>query len=252
MNRERLDIRTSDGLLDLHLFEPAEPGPWPAVLVYMDAFGIRPALASMAERLASAGHVVGLPNLYYRSGAFEPFDPSQVFTEEPERNRFKGMIASIDHGMVMRDTRIVLEQIRRRSSVRRDPVGAVGYCMGGGYALGAAATFPDAFALAASFHGGSLATDRPDSPHRLAPQMRACVYIGAAETDPAFDDAQEARLREAFDAAGVRYTLERYPGARHGFAVTGHPVYDRLSAERHWETLLQLLRDEVSSRQEET
>jgi carboxymethylenebutenolidase len=252
MSGERLDISTTDGVLDCYLFEPPGQRSWPTVVVYMDAFGIRPALASMVERIASAGFVAALPNLYYRSGAFMPFDASRVFTDGPERDRFKGRIASITPAMVMRDTSVVIDRLAARPTVRPGPMAALGYCMGGGYALSAAATFPDTFGLAASFHGGSLATDRPDSPHRLASQMRARVYIGAAAIDPSFDEAQEGRLREAFDAAGVRYALERYVGARHGFAVTGHPAYDRDAAETHWETLLDMLRDTLSPHQEET
>lgn len=114
--------------------------------------------------------------------------------------------------------------------------------MGGGYALLAAGAFPERIVVAASFHGGSLATDRPDSPHRLASRMRGTIYVGAAGIDPSFDDEQERRLGAAFDEAGVQYTIERYDGARHGFAVTGHPAYDPTAAERHWSTLSRLLR----------
>jgi carboxymethylenebutenolidase len=120
---------------------------------------------------------------------------------------------------------------------------ALGYCMGGGFALSAAGTFPERVAAAASFHGGGLATNKPDSPHLLAPRMKARIYVGAAGIDPSFTDEQEARLTRAFDEAGVNYVLERYEGAKHGFAVTGHPVYDREASERHWRTLLGLLRD---------
>jgi carboxymethylenebutenolidase len=246
-----MDIRTPDGVLDCHLFYGGPGDPRPAVLMYMDAFGIRPDLASMADRLAGLGVVVALPNLYYRTGPFEPFDKSKVFTDGPEKTRFKGMIASIDAGMVMRDTAEVMRLLESRPGIRPGSMGAVGYCMGGGYALAAAGTFPERIAMAASFHGGSLATDKPDSPHLLAGRMRGRIYVGAAGTDPSFDDAQEARLRAAFDAAGVRHTVERYPGARHGFAVTGHPVYEHAAAELHWETLSRLLRDTLFGTQEE-
>jgi carboxymethylenebutenolidase len=112
--------------------------------------------------------------------------------------------------------------------------------MGGGFALSAAGTFPDRVAAAVSFHGGSLATDKPDSPHRLAPRMRARLYIGVADIDPSFTGEQRERLEAALQAACVDYTLEVYAGAQHGFAVTGHPVYNREASERHWERLLDL------------
>ena len=172
----------------------------------MDAFGIRPQLGEMAQRLASHGYVVALPNLYHRT-PFAPFDPKQVAVEGPERARFKGMVASINGPMVMRDTAAVLAHLDTLPTVRASKLGALGYCMGGGYALAAAGTFPDRVAVAASFHGGALATDKPDSPHLLAPKMRARVYVGAAGIDPTFPDEQRQRLETALDAG--RRTLHR-------------------------------------------
>jgi carboxymethylenebutenolidase len=243
MSGERIDLKSNDGVLDVHVFAPGSAsGPWPAIVLYMDAFGIRPALAQMAQRLASGGYMVALPNLYYRT-PFAPFAPNVVATEGPERERFKGMIASINQKMVMDDTRLVIETLDRHPSVRRGGLATVGYCMGGGYALSAAGTFPDRVVVAASFHGGSLATDKPDSPHRLAPQIRARVYIGAAEIDASFPPDQQARLERALTDAGVRHTMEIYPKAKHGFAVTGHIAYDDGAAETHWRRLLDLLKE---------
>ena len=244
----RIDLDTPDGRLDCHLFTPADgdaqlspaPGPWPAIVVYMDAFGLRPNLDSMAQRLASHGYVVVVPNLYYRTGAFDPFDPRAVTVEGPERVRFTGMIRSIDGTMVMRDTAAVMTHLDERPDVRPGPRGSLGYCMGGGYALLAAGSFPDRVEAAACFHGGSLATDRPDSPHRLADRMRARLYVGVAEIDHTFDRAQQARLEDALTQSGVRYTLDVYAGAKHGFAVTGHLAYDQAAAERHWDQVVEL------------
>jgi carboxymethylenebutenolidase len=247
----RVDVRTDDGEMDCYLFSPSGSGPWPAVVMYMDAFGIRPQLGEMAQRLArsnaakalretGSGYVVALPNLYYRTGSFAPFDRQAVTVDGPERDRFKGMIQSIDSAMVMRDTGALITALDATTSARADRIGVVGYCMGGGYALAAAGTFPDRVVAAASFHGGSLATDKADSPHTCAPRIRAKVYIGAAEIDPSFPADQKERLERAFGDAGVDYTLEVYQGARHGFAVTGHLVYDREASERHWLKLTEL------------
>jgi carboxymethylenebutenolidase len=241
MNGHRVDVRTDDGTIDCYSFAPPGAGPWPAVIVYMDAFGIREQLGEMAERLASHGYFVVVPNLYYRTGAFPPFDRQAVLVEGPERDRFKSMIQSINPSLVMRDTAAVIDMLDRQDAVRGGGIGVVGYCMGGGYALTAAATFPDRIAAAASFHGGSLATDKADSPHTLAARMRARVYIGAAEIDPSFPREQQERLERALSEAGVAYTLEVYEGAKHGFAVTGHLVYDRDASERHWTRLIELL-----------
>ena len=243
MSGERIDLKSNDGVLDVHVFTPETgSGPWPGIVLYMDAFGVRPALAEMAQQLASNGYTVALPNLYYRT-PFAPFAPNVVATEGPERERFKGMIASINQKMIMGDTRLVIDRLDQHSSVRRGALGTVGYCMGGGYALSAAGTFPDRFAVAASFHGGSLATDKPDSPHRLAPQMRARVYIGAAEIDASFPPEQQVRLEAALTDAGVQHTMEIYPKAKHGFAVTGHIAYDNDAAAMHWRRLRDLLKE---------
>lgn len=256
MNQHRVDLQTEDGTLDAYIFHPAafapgalapqHTGHWPAVVMYMDAFGIRPALGDMAERLASHGYVVALPNLYHRT-PFAPFDQKQVAVEGPERARFKGMVASINGPMVMRDTAALLAHLDTLPTVSRSSMGALGYCMGGGYALAAAGTFPDRMAVAASFHGGALATEKPDSPHLLAPKMRARIYVGAAGIDPTFPDEQRQRLQTALDAAGVSYVIDTYENARHGFAVNGHLVYDKEASERHWERLLRLLQDTLQS-----
>jgi carboxymethylenebutenolidase len=242
VNQHRVDLQTEDGTLDAYVFNPPGSGSWPAVVMYMDAFGIRPALGDMAERLASHGYVVALPNLYHRT-PFAPFDPKQVAVEGPERARFKGMVASLNGPMVMRDTAALFAHLDTLPTVNRAPMGALGYCMGGGYALAAAGTFPDRIAVAASFHGGSLATEKPDSPHLLAPKMRARVYVGAAGIDPTFPDEQRQRLQTALDAAGVNYAIETYENAKHGFAVNGHLVYDREASERHWDRLVRLLHE---------
>jgi carboxymethylenebutenolidase len=242
MSGERIDLKSDDGVLDLHVFTPRSGnGPWPAVVLYMDAFGVRPALADMAQRLASNGYVVALPNLYYRT-PFAPFQPNVVLTEGPERERFKGMIASISHPMVMRDTRLVIAQLDQHSAVRRGGLGTLGYCMGGGYALSAAGTFPERVVVAATFHGGSLATDKPDSPHRLAPRMRARVYVGAAEIDASFPPEQQVRLEQALTEARVSHQIDIYAKAKHGFAVNGHVVFDAEASELHWQRLLELLK----------
>jgi len=114
--------------------------------------------------------------------------------------------------------------------------------------LSAAGTFPERVAAALSFHGGSLATDKVDSAHLLASRMRARVYVGVAEIDATFSPEQQHRLETALSQAGVDYTIETYKGARHGFAVTGHLVYDRDSSERHWQRLLHLLRETLQTR----
>jgi carboxymethylenebutenolidase len=125
-------------------------------------------------------------------------------------------------------------------------VGCVGYCMGGPLALTAAGTFPDRIAAAASIHGANVANDRPDSPHLLAPKMRAKVYVGVAEIDPWLQPGETDRLNSALKAAGTNYVLEVYPGVQHGFAANGTPMYNRDAAEKHWERIVGLFRETLS------
>jgi len=221
MSQRRVDVSTPDGVLDCYLFEPAGAvaRPVPGIVLYMDAFAIRPALASMAERLASEGFVVALPNLYYRSGTFPPFDPHLVAAGGAERERFSSMIKSIDGAMVMRDTDAVIALLDRTPGVRPGPLGAVGYCMGGGYALSAAGTFPDRISVAASFHGGSLATASPHSPHLLAARMRARLYIGVAEHD------HEVGRREAA-------CVDRCGDLHHALAAVGVAQHEAVRIDR--------------------
>lgn len=252
MSGRRVDLAAADGMMDSYTFQPAGSGSWPAVIVYMDAFGIRPNLDSMAQRLADAGYFVIVPNLYYRTGAFEPFDPQKVFSgDEAERARFRGMIDSIDNTTIMRDTESVLMYLATAPAATQPKVGAVGYCMGGGFAISALGRFPDRVVAAASFHGAALATDKVDSPHRLAKQMKGRLYIGVAGIDPGFPRDQQDRLEAALREGDANYTLETYEGAKHGFAVTGHLVYDRDASERHWTTLLDLFDSALKSTHEE-
>jgi carboxymethylenebutenolidase len=153
------------------------------------------------------------------------------------------MIRSITDTMVMRDTAAVIAMLDARPDVREGRMGVVGYCMGGGFALSAAGTFPERVAAAASFHGGSLATDKADSAHRLASRIRGRVYVGVAEIDPSFSPEQQRLLETALSEGGVDYEIEIYKGAKHGFAVTNHLVYDRDASERHWQRLLRLFSD---------
>lgn len=265
MSEERIDLATDGGLMDCYVCRPdgkgrlrdasasraearsdierAQAGPWPAIVFYMDAMGVRPDLLGMAHRLASYGYVVMVPNLYYRTGPHAPFDPTAAFKEGPERDRMMRYLRAIDNALVMKDTAACLEFLRGQDMVAGRRIACVGYCMGGRQALMAAGTFPDTVVVAASFHGASLATERPDSPHLLAPAMRARVYVGVAAMDHNFSSEEKQRLEQALEAGGVQFTLEVYPEARHGFAVTGHPVFDRAASERHWETLVGLLNE---------
>ncbi len=245
MSAKIVEIKTNDGIAQCHFFSSPQKGKCPAVIFYMDAFGIRPALCDMSERLASNGYNVLLPDLYYRSGPHKPFDPKTAFIGGPEKDRLMALYQSINNRLVMQDTASFLDFLEREPTVSPGRFGCVGYCMGGPFALSAAGTFPDRIAAAASFHGGRLATDQPDSPHLLAPKMRAEIYVGIAGIDPHFTVEERQRLEAALQSAGVKHTLEVYTDVKHGFAVTDTVAYDGAASEQHWQRLLQLFAENL-------
>ncbi len=236
MPHERVTIATCDGDCPTHVFTPAEQQESPAVIFYMDAGGIRPAVLRMAERLANAGYVVLLPDLFYRYGPYGPFDPKEVF-EGDVRAILGPLMATTGNAKAAEDTEALLAYLDTRSDVS-GKAGAVGFCMGGGMAIAAAGTWPDSFAAVASFHGGNLATDAIDSPHTYAPRLTAELYIAVADADKSYPPAMAKRLEAALEQAGVRYRTETYLGAAHGWMKSDFPVYDATAAERGWQEML--------------
>ena len=242
MPRNEVLIGAPDGDARAFFFHPQGGGPWPAVIFYMDAPAIRPALFTMCERLAGEGYAVLLPDMFWRAGPYEPIDVKAVFGDEAKRREVFGkLVGSTNPEKAMRDSGAFLGWLAARPEVKGDKVGVTGYCMGAGMALRAAGTYPDRVAACAGFHGGRLATDEPNSPHLLAPKIKAKVYVGGADEDPGFPPAEADRLRDALTAAGVENTVEIYAGARHGYAPPDMPVYNAAAAERHWRELLKLL-----------
>jgi carboxymethylenebutenolidase len=240
MAHQALDLRTDDGICPTHAFHPDGNGPWPGVIFFMDGIGVRPALFTMGERLAAAGYYVLLPDLFYRAGAHPPFDAKTLFTDEKAREELRTRFAPIATAAnIMRDCRTFLDHLAAQSNVRQPKVGTTGYCMGGRLSLCAAGHFPDRIAAAASYHGGNLANDAPDSPHLLAPKVKARVYVACATSDPSFPDDQKQRLEQALAAAHVDHVIETYP-ARHGWVPSDTPVHDAAAAEHHWQTLFDL------------
>ena len=237
----KLDIKTRDGTCPSYVYQPTCNGPWPAVLVFMDGLGIRPAMLELGARLANLGYYVLLPDLYYRSGPYEPMDPHTVFSD-PEKRKvlMEKFFAPATPANIMSDTRAFLEFLAAQPQVMPGGIATTGYCMGGLMSLTAAGTYPDQIVAAASYHGGRLATDAPDSPHLLARKMRARVYIAGAIEDQSFPDDMRQRLERALTEAGVDHRIETYQ-AKHGWVFRDTPVYDAAAAERHWHSLEELL-----------
>jgi len=237
----KISIETRDGSCPAYVYRPDGNGPWPGVLVFMDGLGIRPAMLEIGERLAAGGYFVLLPDLYYRSGPYAPMDAKTVFTDPEQRKvLMEKFMSQATPANVMSDTKAFLDYLATQRDVKKGAIGTTGYCMGGLMSLTAAGTYPDRIAAAASYHGGRLATDAPDSPHRLAPKMKARVYVAGAIEDQSFPDDMKARLEQALTDAGVDHMVETYP-AKHGWVLRDTPVHDAAAAERHWKTLLALL-----------
>lgn len=240
--RQDVFIPTPDGEARAFVFTPDKgEGPWPAAIIYMDAPAIRPALFEMGERLAESGFHVLLPDLFWREAPYPPLDIVKVRAGDPEQTAlFARLRGSTDAERSMRDTRAFLDWLSHQPKAKADRIGVVGYCMGGGIALRAAGTFPDRIAAAASFHGGNLATDAPDSPHLLAPRIKAQVLVAGADEDASFPPEQLDTLHKAFQDAGVNAETSIWAGARHGWAPTDMPAHNPEAAERHWAELVAL------------
>jgi carboxymethylenebutenolidase len=240
-----VDLRTPDGVMATRTFHPGGGRRHPAVIFFMDGVGVRETLFVMARRLASQGYYVALPNLFYRSGPYAPFNGATVFTDPAERERVGALIKEVTTSRTMADTAAVLDLLGRAAAADTRKIGVVGYCLGGRPALSAAGQFADRVVAAASYHGGRLATDAPDSPHLLAARARGRLYIGYAENDRSFPEEQRQRLDQALAAGHVSFTMELYH-AGHGFAVPDLPEYDPAAAQRHWHTLFALFGETLS------
>jgi carboxymethylenebutenolidase len=235
-------IPTPDGEARAFVFTPDEgKGPWPAAIIFMDAPAIRPALFEMGERLARSGYYVLLPDLFWRAGPYEPPNVVKLRAGDPEQvTLFQKLRASTGAERQVIDTKACLDWLSKQPDAKSDRVGVSGYCMGGGIALRAAGSFPDRIAAAASFHGGNMATDDANSPHLLAPHIKAKVLVAGAENDHGYDEAQNDRLKKALVDAHVDADVSIWKGCLHGWVPKDMPVHNAQGAERHWRELITL------------
>jgi carboxymethylenebutenolidase len=242
MSRQDVTIPMPDGDARAFVFTPdSGQGPWPTVLFYMDGPAIRPALFEMAERLASNGYYVLLPDMFWRLGPYEPLNTKEVFSDPDKRQEFfTKFMGSTNPEKAMRDTAAFLAWLDKQPKAKADKIGVTGYCMGGMMALRAAGNFPDRIAAAGAFHAGGVVTDQPDSPHLLAPKIKAKVLVAGADQDSFFTEEQFETLKKAMADAGVDAEVTIYRGALHGYAPPDMPVYDKDFSERHWREMLEL------------
>ena len=244
-----VEIPTPDGTCDAAFIYPST-GAHPAVVIWSDAFGLRPVTREMGKRLAAQGYSVLVPNPFYRVARAPIFNDLSTFNfqNQADREKLQPLMASINApDAAERDAVAFVAFLDAQPQTdRTKKVGTQGYCMGGALVMRTAATLPDRVGAGASFHGGGLVTDQPNSPHLLAPKIKARMYIGVAANDDERQPDAKDQLREAFAAAGVPAEIEVYPGALHGWCMRdmpsqgGAPIYSEPDAERAWAKLVAL------------
>ena len=235
-----VEIPAPDGRSRGTLHVPDGDGPWPGVLMYPDAGGVRETFRLMGDQLAGMGYVVLIPDIYYRAGDWTPFDVATLFTDSRERARLGDLTRVLTNDRVVADAGAYADFLLARPEVTGSAIGTTGYCLGGRMSMVAAGGLGRIVAAAASFHGGRIAVaDDPSSPHLAADRITATVYVAGATDDGSFTAEQAELLDHALTGAGVDHTVEFYP-AGHGFAVPDNPTYDPEADARHWDALRQL------------
>ena len=242
MIEQTIEIPTPGGAAPTFIAHPERDGPYPVVLVFMDAPGVRRELRDMVRRLATVGYYVMLPNLYYRTGVQELADMTDQPTSQAREQLF-GLVSTLSMAQVMEDAEALLNFADRDPAASPGRAGCIGYCMSGQYAVNFAARHRERIGAAASIYGVKLVTDQDDSPHLMLGRANAEFYFGCAE----HDSWSPLEMVEALDQAAKAYApntteVELYSGAHHGFVFPERPVYDKVSAERHWERLFSLFR----------
>ena len=242
-----VEIKTPDGTCDAAFIHP-KSGSHPAVLIWPDAFGLRPSMRDMAKRLAADGYSVLVPNPFYRVSKAPFTDASKFdFQNAEDRAKLQPLMASVNApGNAEKDAVAYVAFLDAQKQVNKSKtIGTQGYCMGGPLVVKTAAAVPDRIGAGASFHGGGLVTDKPDSPHLLAPKIKGRMYFGIASNDDARQPDAKDKLKEAFGAAKVPAEVEVYAGL-HGWCVpdmpmqNGAPIYNKADAERAWSKLVAL------------
>jgi len=245
---DEVTVKTSDGTCDAAFIHPAT-GAYAGVLIWPDAFGLRPSMRAIGKRIAAEGYSVLVPNPFYRIGKAPMYESGAGFDSQnaADMAKLRPLMASINAaGAAESDAVAFVAFLDAQARVdRTKKIGTQGYCMGGALVVRTAARVPDRIGAGASFHGGGLVTDKPDSPHLLAPKIKARMYFGIASNDDARQPDAKVKLKEAFASAGVPAEIEVYP-AKHGWCVPdmpvegGVPIYDKPEAERAWSKLVAL------------
>lgn len=236
-----VEIKTPDGTCDAAFIHP-KSGSHPGVLIWPDAFGLRPSMREMAKRLAAEGYSVLVPNPFYRVGKAPFYTDASTVNFQTERPKIGPLMASVNaSGNAEKDAVAYIAFLDAQKQVNKSKkIGTQGYCMGGALVVRTCATVPDRVGAGGSFHGGGLVTDKPDSPHLLAPKIKAHMYFGIASNDDKAQPDAKDKLKEAFAAAHVPAEIEVYSESMHGWCVpdmpagAGKPIFNKPDAERAW------------------
>jgi carboxymethylenebutenolidase len=250
-----VEVKTADGTCDAALIHPKGSGQWPGVILFVDIFGLRPTMREMAKRLAANGYTVLVPNPYYRTTKAPGLPGTLDFASADDRAKIAKVREPMTDAAVMSDTTAYVKFLDSQRMLRKTAkMGVFGYCMGGPMTMQAAAANPARVGAGASFHGGGLVTDKPDSPHLKVPQMKAQFYIAIAANDDQRQPDAKIKLAEAFKAANLNEKQEVYDGCMHGWCVKdmpngpdGKPLYNEAGAEKAWGELIALYRRAVAS-----
>jgi carboxymethylenebutenolidase len=250
MEERNVIIQTEAGEQDTFICYPEEGGPFPAVIMYMDAPGIREELRNMARRIGTAGYYVVLPNLYYRRGTEGAygFDRSLIREDDMHLQKMFELMDDATTEKIVADTRSIIDYVRADSEAKDGPIGAVGYCMSGKYIVQLGAEYPDDFAALASYYGVGIQTEEDNSPHLTASKIKGELYLAFAEQDVYVPAPLLESIPKEMDKAGINYRMEIYPGTDHGFAFPQRPAYVKPAAERHWERMLALFERNLKPR----
>ena len=231
MIEKEVVVTTKHGLMPTFAACPDGPGPYPGIIFYMDAPGIREELRNMARRIAKHGYFCLLPDMYYRLGTIR-LDLAQ--RDEAKMAVMRAVMNSLTNAFVVDDTAALLAYLDAQDRAKPGPVGCVGHCMSGQYITTVSACFPHRMAAAASLYGVGIITDKEDSPHRLLDKIKGELYYAFAETDHAVPAHIPGELKSLLDKTDIKHEVKVFPGTQHGFCFPERPVYDTLAAEETW------------------
>ena len=239
VKEQDVEVKTKDGVADSYFVAPSS-GKHPAIIVWVDAFGLRPAFRQMGKRLAESGYAVLIPNPYYRVGKASTLPQGLDFSKPDDRAQLMKFMSALNAGTHASDGSAYIDFVSKQASVDNGKkIGTTGYCMGGAPVFRLAGMHPDRVGAAATFHGGGLvAPDAPDSPHLLIPKMKAQLLVAIAENDDKTQPDAKTILKDSFQKSNVKDEVEVYTGTMHGWCPPDAAVYNKDQAEKAWSRLL--------------